>query len=38
MTSFATIAAVARRWDVDRATARAALQSANIPASTLFAK
>ena len=37
MTKYATIAAAARRWDVDRATARMAIQSAGIEASALHA-
>ena len=37
MTKYATIAAAARRWDVDRATARTAIQSAGIQVSALHA-
>lgn len=37
MTKYATIAAAARRWDVDRATARTAIQSAGIQASAIHA-
>lgn len=37
MTKYATIAAAARRWGVNRATARAAIQSSGIEASALHA-
>lgn len=37
MTKYATIAQAARRWDVDRATARTAIRDAGIAPSDLYA-